>query len=345
MEDKIVLAIDVGHGNCKFTTASVADEFKPQMFPSIAPQSRKGTFSTYFEPGKSFEVPIGDAIHIVGEDVEDEALSTTKRIVDANFSLSNTYLALVNGCLSRINKPHVDLLVLGLPLTTYQTHHERLREKMVGGHKIFNPNRAKNPDAPTYSSVEVRAVRVFPQPVGAFFNYTIPRQLLESMQDQLNLVLDVGLGTFDWFLARGQKPIKGRCGANNNGVLSLSTAVAEAIGPNTVNNFGIMNRIDKAIREESSFNLHGKPINVKKYYWTTVENAIQTSVASMMQSVGNSDDIDNIILTGGGAQLFASAIRKAFPHHEIQLESDPIYSVVKGFQMVGEQIVQDIHKR
>lgn len=201
----IVQAIDVGHGNCKSTTKSCEEGFGLNLFPSIAPQSRSKEIrgSGYFSTGNCFDVPIDGSVYIVGPDVEKEASTSTMRIVDDSFCLSDTYLALVRGCLSLLKKPHVDMLVLGLPLTNYESHHIRLREKMRGGHQIFNPDRLKNAKAPEFMSVEVKNVRVYPQPVGAFLNYTIPRGLYDTMSKQTNLIIDVGLGTLDWFVAEG----------------------------------------------------------------------------------------------------------------------------------------------
>lgn len=343
MDDLIVRSIDTGHGNTKFTTMHSVDGFGCDMFPSIAPQSRSNNLSGgVFTSGKCIEVPIDGARHIVGKDSSKDAISSTQRIVDKGFSLSNVYLALVRGALSYMQQPKIDLLVLGLPLTTYQSHRELLREKMVGGHMIFNPARATNSLAPEFMSVEVSSVRVVPQPVGAFFNYSLPRGLFTSMNDQRNLVLDVGFGTFDWFVADGNTPIKGRCGANQGGISSVVNAVADAFGSDLKSNFEMMNRIDKALRNRSSFMCNGKEVDLMKLYWTTAENAIRESISSMLEGIGALQDIDNIILTGGGANLFYDEVVKAIPSHIIVKEDNPVFSNVQGFQAVGEMWAKEM---
>jgi plasmid segregation protein ParM len=338
----VVRSIDVGHGNNKFTTHSIDEGFGCGMFPSIAPQSRSSTLSGgVFTNGDCIEVIVDGAKLIVGKDSIAEANSATTRIVDKEFCLSNVYLALLRGSLSYMKQPKIDLLVLGLPLTTYQSHRDALREKMTGGHKIFNPNRATNPSAPEFMSVEVAAVRVVPQPVGAFFNYSIPRGIYDEMNQQRNLVLDIGFGTFDWFVADGNTPIKSRCDANQSGISSVINAVADSLG-DVKNNFEIMNRIDKALRTKSSFRCDGKEVDLMGNHWKYAENAIRESITSMLSGIGNIRDIDNILVTGGGADLFFEELQKAIPGHQLIKDDEPIFSNVKGFQMLGEMWAADI---
>lgn len=60
----------------------------------------------------------------------------------------------------------------------------------------------------------------------------------------------------------------------------------------------------------------------------------------MAAQIGNGANIDNIILVGGGAELFKRAVDAAFPRHRINTLPDPQFSNVRGFQFAGEQVLR-----
>jgi plasmid segregation protein ParM len=338
----ITRAIDVGHGNTKFTTADADADFNCMMFPSISPPGTKkfDVSNSIFAAGEMVQIEIDGANYMVGKDSETEASSNTRRMLDKEFSTTNVYLALVRGALYYMNQPKIDMLVLGLPLTTYETHREKLRERMVGGHKIPNPMRQRRPDAPEFISVELAAVRILPQPVGAFFNYSLPRNLYGAMSAQRNLILDVGHGTFDWFLAQGNQPIKSRSDGYSGGISKVIDSVADAIGAGK-NNFAVMGLIDQGLRTNKPIEINGNEYNLVRDYGKVAANAIREAVGAMAHGVGDMSDVNNIILTGGGADLFYDEVVKALPGRKIIKDDNPIFSNVCGFQLVGEQWISE----
>lgn len=340
---KITRSIDVGYGNTKFTTTDVAGAFKCSMFPSIAPPPKKklSVSGGIFDQGEMIQLEIDGANYLVGKDAESAAATNTRRMLDPEFSTTNVYLALVRGALYYMREPKIDMLVLGLPLTTYETHRDKLRERMIGGHLIPNSHRRNNPSAPEFMSVELANVRILPQPVGAFFNYSIPRNLYSKMSGQINLVLDIGHGTFDWFLAQGNRPITARCDGYRGGISKVIDAVADAIGAGK-QNFNVLSMIDKGLRTKQTVEINGKEYDLDKDYRNVADNAIREAIGAMIHSVGDMEDVNNIILTGGGADLFYDEVCKNIPGRTIIKDDNPIFSNVCGFQMVGEQWAKEL---
>jgi len=328
--------------NTKFTTRDIADMTATDgcsMFPSIAPAAKPklNVTGSILSSGETVKISIDGAIYMVGHDVHLSATTSTARILDTSFPLTKVYDALVNGALYYIREPKIDILVLGLPMNTYDQHRVELRERMVGGHTLPNPARRKNPGAPESISVEVAQVRVLPQPVGAFFNYCVPRGIYDQMQAQTNLVLDIGHGTFDWFLAKGNQPIQARCGAAFGGVSKIVDAVANAISPSLRENHPLMEDLDLAIRTGQLAFVDGQEIDVANQYKAVIADAVKESVSTMLRSVGNLADVRNILVTGGGASVFADELRKAIPARQLMMDTEPIFSNVRGFQMAGER--------
>lgn len=78
-------------------------------------------------------------------------------------------------------------------------------------------------------SITVGMVRVIPQPLGAFFEYSIQNLKYEQMKKQQNLIIDSGFFTFDWLLCAGQSTNDKRSGSVNHGMSSVLMSIAEAI--------------------------------------------------------------------------------------------------------------------
>lgn len=342
----IARAIDVGHGNTKFTSANFSEGCHCQVFPSLAPvtQGRMNVGGGLIAMSQYVEIEVNGLTYAVGKDSFSSTNTNTTRIVDQNFATSDTYAALVNGALYYINEPKIDVLVLGLPMNTFEQHRDELRERMVGGHTIPNPAKAKNPRALDSFSVQVVRALVVPQPMGAFLNYCTASNRYEELKSKTNLVLDVGHGTFDYYIAKGNVPYTRRCGATFGGVHHVVKAIIDAINDESVrDNHAVWEDIDTALRTQSMACIDGEDIDICTVYKTTIDDAIRASVSRMMTAIGNITDIKHILLTGGGALLFKDEIQKAIgAKRELIIDADSIFSNVKGFQIAGEQWLKNL---
>lgn len=68
-----------------------------------------------------------------------------------------------------------------------------------------------------------------------------------------------------------------------------------------------------------------------------METAVLDHVTEMLRTVGDTADIDQIILTGGGAYLYKSVVQNAFPGREVHETLNPRFANVLGFQRLAEQ--------
>ena len=59
------------------------------------------------------------------------------------------------------------------------------------------------------------------------------------------------------------------------------------------------------------------------------------SIKEVQTRVGRTEDIRAIILTGGGASLYAPTIRAAFPRNIIHVMDAPCFANVRGFYTIG----------
>ncbi|MBR8029195.1 PRTRC system protein D [Burkholderia cenocepacia] len=331
----IVRAIDVGYGNTKYTTSqrNIDSDAQVGLFPSLAPRATQSDFTGgLMSKADRIVVAVDGESYAVGADALAESKGIYKREVAAAYSTTRIYRALFLGALQKMRLQAVDYMVVGLPLTTYDRYADELKGLLTGVHEVPNPIK---PDQNL--KVDVRRVKVFPQPSGAFYNYAVPRKLLETMQYQTNLVIDAGYGTLDWFVTEGARPLTGRCSATPKSVWAVISAVAEHIAPDLTLNPRTMQRIDNALRVNAPLNINGKQVDITPMR-PIVTQIVEDAISEMLLSIGNISDIDNILITGGGAHLFADYVKKELgkSHSQIHTDADPVYSNVRGFQYAGE---------
>lgn len=93
--------------------------------------------------------------------------------------------------------------------------------------------------------VTIEEVSVLVQPHGALMTLGASRFAALS---GLNLVIDAGGGTTDWFVTRGTEPNWSKSGAHQKGMLHCGLAVADGIKKSWRNQYEVMEIIDLAVR-------------------------------------------------------------------------------------------------
>lgn len=337
--DLVVRSIDVGYGNTKYIVATPPGGL-PQcsMFPSLAPHSQAvGELSSEFMMRRqTVRVRVGDAYYEVGKDSSLAIDPYYTREQDTRYALSDPYLALVRGAFFYQGVEVVDMLMLGLPCSTFDQFNEELKARVIGVHKVPNPLRRSLGD-PDVIEVDVRAVNVLPQPMGAYFDYAIRNKVLTKLRSERTLIVDPGYFTLDWVVAEGTKMVGNRShGQNNGGVKSLLEKVAAELARDVGEAITDLTLIDRALYTKQAPRFYGREYDLSKYM-DGARSLARQHVSALTAKVGTGVDIDNIILAGGGAPLFKDAVQEKFPKHTIMVTDDPAYANVRGFQMLGMQ--------
>lgn len=335
--DAVVRAIDVGYGNTKYVMfRTPGEDAQCSVFPSIAPQAPRGADLTggVFHRRSTVVVNVNGIDYEVGKDARLAQDTSYGRILDQDYCMSDTYMALVRGALFYMGVKEIDVLVLGLPVNTHEQYHGALAEKMRGEHVVPGLDGAEP------RTVKIHHVRVVPQPIGGFFDYAIRNNLYGRMRNQMNLLIDPGYYTLDWVVSQGVKMVTARSGAHNGGMSAVLRTMAEEIGRDVGVQMTDVTPLDEALRTGANPRLFGREYDVTKYGKLAKEKARQF-VAVLANKVGNAGiDIDNIILAGGGAQFFADVVQEKFPKHDLIITDEPVFANVRGFQLVGEQFAQ-----
>jgi plasmid segregation protein ParM len=320
----IVRAVDVGFGNTKYVSNIVGADIRCANFPSIAcPSMREPANQPGFERRKTVAIPVNGLFYEVGPEVELAAGAFRATQMHDRYIETPEYLALLRGALAMMKIPAIDLLVLGLPVSSFAAKKSVLEKAMAGVHEIGHGRR-----------VTVKKVLAVAQPHGALVDFACQHQKAAAIEHELSLIVDPGSRTFDWLVARGMRLVQNKSFSANRGVSDMLQAIADEISADIGAPFSDIDAIDRALRTGKKPTIFQKPYDLSKAM-PIVHSIAQQAVASMMRWVGDAHSFQNIILVGGGAYLFKKAVKEAFPNHRVLEVKDPMHANVRGFQIAG----------
>lgn len=331
MSNPLVRAIDIGYGQTKLVTGrGIYRDISAFSFPSRAPLASKIDGKSYGR--NTQQVEVDSVLYEVGKDVEDAARDSDTNIRSMDFVGSPTYKALFKGALHYIGENEIDLLVLGLPVSVFDDGKTAsLLQQRFTGEVMISEDR----------SVLIHDIWVVPQPLGGLFDFTYHNNNFQNVKGKQNLIIDPGFYTLDWYGCNGIEKRTNTCGSIPGGVSAYLQELADNLSRHPDINMPLTNlaRFDMAVRNSQPLQLFGKPWDLSPFH-NAACTVIQSFVSTMAAQIGNGANIDNIILVGGGAELFKRSVEAAFPRHRINTLPDPQFSNVRGFQFAGEQLLR-----
>ena len=344
-----VAGLDIGFFSTKFTIGSASGPSGSQIlvdhFPSLAAKSAHKTLP-HLPNAAALDgtiVTVGEVDYFVGKSVLSMmGAAGGARAASDNFCQTQTYYALMLGAFHYMAAHQggtgnlvIGTLTLGLPLNTVFTHGEFVKTLAEREHTIPSPG---SPDKQI--KVLVRNVIVVAQPQGAMVNYTSGLKRAVKADEQA-LVLDMGGGTFDWFICDGEfQPNYSLCGAAPIGALACASVICERIQAGLKKDPRTLEKVDRALRnDEPTVRITGVDHEMASY-WPLAESLIEEVLEQMQKQVGSLAGMDHILLTGGGAGLLHRVVRKTLSDFEriTVIDSDPVFSNVKVFYRISKMM-------
>lgn len=316
----VIRAVDVGYGNTKYIRDVVNGKAVADHFPSIVnrPSAKNASFN---ESPDIYPVVVNDNHYEVGPGI-DAVLEGGVRIMHENYIATEDYMALMYGALSQMNVDEIDLLVVGLPVDLMGSKRGVLEKLLTGTHRVGG------------RIISIKRVNAVSQPLGGFLHYASNAKLLEELSTTRNLLIDPGFFTVDYLVSTGLREIMGKSGSHPTGVSSYLKAVAKGISKDFSINYDNISHIDEGIRR-GQFRLYGEEVKLEKYHQSAIAE-IMPAVDAISNKIGDGRGIDQIILVGGGAQLFREPIKMLFPRHRVHCDVHSVVANVLGFQKIGE---------
>lgn len=325
----VIRSIDLGFGYTKHSKL-INDNMVYDSFPSVAPRASKIEDSdlAMINVRDTIVVKVDGTDYEIGPDSLLLETSDSTRTLNDQYIHTAQYKALTAGALAYINEPIIDLLVVGLPVSTYAQGHEQLKKSLIGEHKINDK----------FTCLVKNAVVVY-QPLGGL-SYCMSLEENDifkdrDLKDSMNLIIDPGFLTFDFLLANGNKIIEKKSDAHTGGVSRILSAIAESISHKIGKKYDNQPAIDNALKKKK-IRISGKEEDLIEHIKNT-RSVIESPITYMKNIVGDGSDIDNIILLGGGSHIFEKTLRESFKDHDIICVPDPSFANVKGYQIIGEE--------
>lgn len=234
-----ILAIDVGFGNVKAAWGrpnpnqpTAHQAWREICFKSIAHPVSISQASNK-EGTDRVVVEVGNEAFYVGPEA---TFGGGVRALHENYIETVEYEALLSGAWSYMFKetgllyPEVDLLVLGLPVSRFNSSRRLLMDIGSRTRRVPVPHQMRERAQKNFVDVTPGRVIVLPQPYGGLRLVSEDEKNYYLFDEEaVSLVIDPGYNTFDWFVARSMKPQLDLCGSFQGGVSQILKRISAAI--------------------------------------------------------------------------------------------------------------------
>jgi plasmid segregation protein ParM len=253
------------------------------------------------------------------------------RSLHEDYAATPAYRALVTAALALAGHLVVDRLVTGLPTAQAQDPARRgaLRRTLLGRHRLG------------HGAVEVREVRIVPQPVGAFVDllWSDPgEETLARIEEGTVLVLDAGYYSFDWALIVAGELRRGASGTSLEAMSVLIERAAEAIAREHGGRPQPL-AVEAALRQgRKTLRVLGRAVDLEPVLMRAAQAVGPLALEALRQALRREvTNVDLVLVAGGGAALYAAQAHALFPGALVRLPPDPVGTNARGFFHYGQR--------
>lgn len=152
------------------------------------------------------------------------------------------------------------------------------------------------------------------------------------------MVLDVGGGTVDWFVAHDGLPAMPRSGAYPKGTLAQAFEVCDRVHPEWRDDPFALSQIDTALQTGAANVTIGSTLVDLKAHQVAVDSILRDTLRRVADRARPLSAIGFTLVTGGGARRMFDTLKAQVPDlaGSAHLDQDPVYSNVRGFHQIGE---------
>lgn len=220
---------------------------------------------------------------------------------------------LFSGACSELDVSGQVNVVTGLPIQWYGRDKEALVEQLRGTHAVNRVGTKRQ-------KVVVLEVVVIPEPLGTIYSLLLSQNgkiktRRKKMTDHRVAVIDIGMHTTNFGLVEGMQ-------YNERSSLSIETGMSKVLGDVAK---AVEERLflplnlheaDKALRA-GQVRVQGKPRKIASLVNPILQN-VSTELLSITSEIwGDGTKLDEVIITGGGANPLGSYFFESFPQSEI----------------------------
>lgn len=340
-----VIAIDVGYGNTKVVWGLSIDEtgkeqwnevcFRSAPQPALVDEKQAGDF---FYNKNSIHVKVKDKAFLVGPSANAGA---TPRVLGDDYIESDEYEALLIGAIHIAMREmgklfnEVETIVVGLPVSSFTSRRERLREIVMQPHLVPVPKSLDTFGIPALQ-VKAKKVIVLPQPYGGLRYASNHLQDDDPMfeENSMSMVIDPGYKTFDWFVTENMEPKLDKSGSFTGGSSTILRDVSQKIAYDHGLGSLELDVIEDGLKK-GNINLGFRVIDTTSYRATALDAARREVLSFITRIDAEKTRLSRIFLTGGGAGFYQQALEEKFKGYKFDTVPNPVMGNARGFWLIG----------
>lgn len=323
------LGVDVGFG---YTKAYDGD--RSVIFKSIIGDSAEIQFQSGFSEGGSLEnlhITVDDRDYYVG-DLAEKQSNVRDFTLEQNTLLETSakVLALTAMTCFKAQRSQQYSLVTGLPIRYFKQYRSRYVDMLEGKHKVALHNRNET----EVIELNVKKVRVLPQPFGAVFNLLMNnhgRIVDKDVARQKFGVVDIGFRTADFTITDRLRYIERGSRTTETGISKAFSLISRKILEQSGVNVELYRLFEPV--KSGMIRIRGKDYSLAELR-DEVLKQLATSIVSDMERLWIEDwDLEFILLCGGGSADLAP-ILETMVHGQtrvVSAETDMRLSNVIGY--------------
>jgi plasmid segregation protein ParM len=206
-----------------------------------------------------------------------------------------------------------------------EKNQKKLIERLKGRHEV----------APGHF-VTVRDVMVVPQPVGSYFDVSYSMGKEDDFKRSEMLVFDPGFFSVDWLYFSNLELQLDLCDTSTDAT-SMILQQVDRLLYDEFNHRVSASKLESLMQSgESNVRIGRQTVPLEAYIKKASESVGAQVMTDILGCIRSSErTIDVVILTGGGAEMYRSAVEKAFPDAEIIVPERSVESNARGFWYCG----------
>jgi plasmid segregation protein ParM len=189
--------------------------------------------------------------------------------------------------------------------------------------------------------VTVGEVRIVPQPVGAYVDLlwsAVDEETLDRIESGTVLVLDVGHYSFDWAVVVAGELRRGASGTS----LEAMSVLLEKAAAQIAQEYGGRPQplaLEAALRRGRSHLLvAGRRVPLRPVMEPAAREVSSLALEALRQSLRREmTNVDLVLLTGGGGELYGQKAAALFPGADVRLAPEPVIANARGFFRYGQR--------
>ncbi|HUU79502.1 MAG TPA: ParM/StbA family protein [candidate division Zixibacteria bacterium] len=232
------------------------------------------------------------------------------------------------------------LIATGVPVATSQ---EEMSTLSKGLSEKMEINVRNDATGETHSyNVNVQKCLVLPEPYGSYY-YILKTSGENRAVDAI--IVDIGHGSTDILTVYQGRLMRTASGSLEEAVDTLTTRMARTLQEQTgkiIRPFDLMKTIEKNLKAVMVGGQQYDVSEVKEYYIQNISEIIIDETTRLLGTLPPDAWIERVILTGGGAHVFGTALKEMMwkenivkSPEEVVVPPDPVMCNAMGFELIA----------